>query len=628
MRISACDLYDKRMLPLRTALYFLMGLICAKSFVINPALYAGMSAVPAATTDYLWSFVGLCLTGLFYLTFEKRRCRPGVGAVVFGLTFGVANYFGMTLFAYDTWAFIGVHTSWAQVIFKCLGQGVTMMTALTLIVNWLRAGEPCRPGGALYLPAGLDGLRGLYRKHPALVAGAVCLLGWLPYMIAYFPGTPSYDIARMMSEYFGITPMTTWDGVFLTWVLGGLVSFGRLLGSDNIGIAIFMIVQALLMASACGLCVAQLRRLGLRPVWQLATMGFYAIVPFFGFYAEMICKDTLYSAGMMLMTVQTITLLREKTLSRARDWVIFGLAALLCCLSRNNGIYVVLPSAIIIVLFAVGGAVRLKAAAALGAAIVVTLLYSNVLIPTLGIVDTTASGIYSLAFQQTARTVRDHGDELTEDEKARIDQVLDVEQIGVIYEPWISDPVKYTFRQFGQGEEAEKAALKEYRSLWLELFRKYPLTYLETFVAGTNGYYAFTPMYEGMTYSQQAGARIVLYSYNFEGEGQLRTTQSDALQPLRNLLSGWALRWRTFPMLAMLYVCPFYTWLLIGGGIALAQRKRWRHLAAYAPALFSFAVCLLSPVNDYFRYFIPIIAMFPLLMGQAGSELLPARARP
>ena len=27
----------------------------------------------------------------------------------------------------------------------------------------------------------------------------------------------------------------------------------------------------------------------------------------------------------------------------------------------------------------------------------------------------------------------------------------------------------------------------------------------------------------------------------------------------------------------------------------------------------SFAVCLLSPVNDYFRYFLPIIAMTPAL---------------
>ena len=36
---------------------------------------------------------------------------------------------------------------------------------------------------------------------------------------------------------------------------------------------------------------------------------------------------------------------------------------------------------------------------------------------------------------------------------------MDAENLAELYEPWISDPVKYTFRQYGQGAEAEKAAL-------------------------------------------------------------------------------------------------------------------------------------------------------------------------
>ena len=31
----------------------LAGIICAKSFVLNPELYCGKSTVPAATTDYI-----------------------------------------------------------------------------------------------------------------------------------------------------------------------------------------------------------------------------------------------------------------------------------------------------------------------------------------------------------------------------------------------------------------------------------------------------------------------------------------------------------------------------------------------------------------------------------------------
>ncbi|MDD3336349.1 MAG: DUF6020 family protein [Eubacteriales bacterium] len=614
MENSIGELRSRLQKPAAIILWFLAALLCTKAFVINPELYAGKSAVPAATTDYVWSFVGLCLTGLFYLTFTVRRYRPKAGELLLGLLFGVANYFGTTLFAYDSWAFLGTTVSWPQAAFKCLGQGFTMIAALTLITGTLSDGVLRRKGHIPFLPPQLRRLRTLYGAHTVGTTMVVLLLCWLPYLIAYFPGTPNYDIAQMMEQFFGLAPMTTWHGVFLTWLLGGLVTIGRALGSDNIGAALFTLLQVLVLASVCGFNQRALKQLGLRPLWQLFALAFFAITPFFGFYAEMICKDTLYSALLLLFTLQTLHVVRERNGLTPKALLFYGLSGLFCFLLRNNGLYVVAPVALCVILFGLKGKERLKVGAALGSAIAVALFFTHVVIPGAGITDTTASGLYSVCFQQTARVARDHYDELTPEERTAIDEILDLEQIRYIYEPWISDPVKYTFRQFGQGVETEKAALANYRKLWLEQLQKYPQTYLEAFMAGNNGYYAFTPMYEGMTYSQQAGARIVLYPYTFEGEGQFQPVQLEALDPLRRLLSSWAQRWRTFPMLAMLYVIPFYTWQLIGGGLALCHQKRWRELIVYLPALLSFGVCLLSPANDYFRYYLPIVMSTPLLL--------------
>ena len=52
----------------------------------------------------------------------------------------------------------------------------------------------------------------------------------------------------------------------------------------------------------------------------------------------------------------------------------------------------------------------------------------------------------------------------------------------------------------------------------------------------------------------------------------------------------------------------------------MARQRRWRALAAFLPALLSLGVCMLSPVNDYFRYFLPIVAMAPPLLGLAGMR--------
>ena len=67
--------------------------------------------------------------------------------------------------------------------------------------------------------------------------------------------------------------------------------------------------------------------------------------------------------------------------------------------------------------------------------------------------------------------------------------------------------------------------------------------------------------------------------------------------------------------LSLLYVCASYTWALAGGALSLLRQKRARLLAAFVPALMSLGVCMLGPVNDYFRYFLPIVAMTPSLLG-------------
>lgn len=57
----------------------------------------------------------------------------------------------------------------------------------------------------------------------------------------------------------------------------------------------------------------------------------------------------------------------------------------------------------------------------------------------------TPKEMLSLPFQQTARYVRDYGDEVTEEEKAAIGQVLDYDKIVKGYMELTSDPVKTTY---------------------------------------------------------------------------------------------------------------------------------------------------------------------------------------
>ncbi len=585
----------------------LAGIASALCFVVSQEGYVGMSAQPAAATSYLWSALAVCFGLLLYHVFVQKKIRLHWLTVLFALLFGVANTFGGLLFAYDQWDMLQSPWVLALTLVRSLGQAVPMAAALSWLEHVLRSGalmgkpQP-RKGGVLRL----------------MLLFVLC---WSPYLIAFYPGTVCWDLGEMVAQFFGQTEMDTWHPVFTTWVMGGCVWFGRLFGSDNLGAALFTALQTVALGYALAQAVCALRRMGARRWLCLAATVDFAMVPLWGGYAQFISKDTLYTACLLLFVLAALRAVRgEKAAGGLFVW------GLLVCLLRSNGLYVVLPSALVL---AFAARARRQVIPALAGAVAGAMLFANVLIPALGIRDETASGLYSVCFQQTARVLRDHGESVTPEEYAQIDAVLDARRLPQLYEPWISDPVKYTFRQYGQGAQAEKEALARYRKTWLAMMARYPLDYAESFFAGNIGYYTFTPKMEGETYNNQAGNRLVFETYELgDSRGPdprfLDTTQIAALQPLRRGLALFARGWRHIPLLGLLYVCATYTWLLVGAAISVCRQRRWRTLAIFAPALLSLGVCMLSPVNDYFRYFLPIVAMTLPLLGAAGC---PEKAR-
>lgn len=609
---------------LRAFLCAALGVASAMCFVVDTEGYVGMSALPAASTSYLWSALALCFALLLHHVHVRRELRPGVGAALVGLLFGVLNAFGGLLFAYDSWAMLLSPATLALTLLRSVGQAVPMTALLTWVDAALRGGALHRPGAldAAPVPAALKPLWRWASRHEAAAYMILLALCWSPYLIAFFPGTVCWDLGEMVAQFFGQRPMDTWHPVFLTWVIGGCVWLGRLVGSDNLGAALYTLLQTVLMAFALGSSLRLMRSLRLSRAARLAAAAFFALLPIWGGYAQFISKDTLYTSALLLFTLCLIRLLlaREGRLSVRTGREAAGLFVwgLLTCLMRSNGLYVILPTAVFAFAFAARGRARLAVGGALAGAVALALLFSHVLLPALGVRDETASGLYSVCFQQSARVLRDHGDQVTPEEYAEIDRVLDAENLAELYEPWISDPVKFTFRQYGQGAEAEKAALARYRETWLSMLSKYPLTYAEAFFAGNVSYYAFTPKFEGETYNQQAGNRLVFETYELgEDPRFLHTEQIASLEGARTLLAVFARGIRHIPLLGLLYACATYTWLLAGAGMSAVRQRRWRLLVGFLPALLTLGVCMLGPVNDYFRYFLPIVAMTPALLAAA-----------
>ena len=580
----------------------------AASFAIGQSGYVGMSAYPADSASLLWTALALCFWALIRYAVVARKLRLKCGFVLWGLFFGVLNVLGQLLFAYDSWAMLGEKKQLALALLRMVGQAVPMTVFMGLADDALRRNPSLTLARDVRLPA-------CFSKHETAWVAALLILCWLPYLIAFYPGTVCWDLGEMIAQFFGQREMDTWHPVFLTWLFGGCVWLGRQIGSDNLGAALFTQIQTVTLAWAASSSLRWIRRQAV-PKWVwVGSLAFFAIVPLWGGYAQFISKDTLYTAALLLFETGLLWEMTQPGEKGKRGYVQLFVWGFLSCVIRANGLYVVLGSTAIFLLSRLLRKQKLWAALAMVAAVVCGFAFHNGLVPALGIRNESTSGIYSVCFQQSARTLRDHGDTVTAEEYQAIDRVLDAERLPDLYEPWISDPVKFTFRQYGSGPEVEKAALKEYSQTWLQMLLKYPLTYAESFFAGNISYYTFQPKLEGNTYNGQAGNRLVFETYELGEDARfLHTTQPKALEKLRTLLAAFARGWRRIPIVGALYSCALYTWLLVACALSLFRQKRRQLLCAFMPALLTLGVCMLGPVNDYFRYFLPVVAMAPSLL--------------
>ena len=605
----------------------LAGALCMFAFTLSPDGYVGVSDPPLRAGGAVWCADALLLAGLFFLASGRRAARLSPGMALLGLLFGAVNYFATTLFAYDTWAFLNSARAWSLAALQMLGQGAAMTAGIALACGLLEGGMPNATSRARLwdrLPERFPRLTACVRSHPTLCVMAFLLVCWAPYLLVFYPGTIIWDMGEMLGMLYGLRDMTTWHPVLLTWLFGGCVGLGRLVGSDNLGAFLFTLLQTVALAFALADVLRFLRRLRLSRGFRLAVLLFFGCTQIFGSFAQAVGKDTLYTAVLLVFTVRTAEAVRFGAPGRG-GLLTYALVALLTCLLRANGLYVAAGVAVLAVTFGFRGRARLRMGGALTVALALAFAFNGLLLPALRVKDETASGLYSVCFQQSARTLRDHADTVTPQEYAEIDRVLDAARLPQLYEANISDPVKYTFRQYGQGRAAELPVLARYRQTWLSMLAKYPLTYLEAFVAGNSGYYAFTPKIDAArTYNNQGGIRFVFETYDLGADPRyLHTVQIPALAKARELLAAYARGWRRVPVLEWALFCPTYTWLLVAAGFSLARRRRWRELIAFAPALLSLGVCLLSPVNDYFRYFLPVVAMCPALLGLTRAQEAP-----
>ncbi len=546
--------------------------------------------------EQLFVFAGVC--AVLYLVrdsaLRKNRWLSG-----FSVFFGICMVFGQSYSEAGDWSYIfhgklqfGLAFIVGAGYFVLMKNVVILLTLLLNKWNWRRNTARGR----------IEKL--FFEKHPFLAPFLLFIVCTIPFWIGFFPGTIQFDGIEQLWCFFGGFPWTKKHPVAASWFMGKCIEMGkRFFHSDNMGYFFYTGSQALTqwLVFAYGLYV--LCRLKAPIVIRAGALLYFAFFPQWQVWSATFVKDSYFYIFTFLLTVTALDIVRSGK-PGLMQYLLLTAGAVGSVHFRHNGKYIVLLMAVYVLLFA--RKYWKPCVVSLIAVVLSVLVVDYVYIPHKGIGEGYIRETLSIPVQQTARYIKEHGEELTEEEREILNTFFGgrLDRLTEVYRPELSDPVKMLVVDYPTDEE-----LRAYFGVWLQQFLKYPDTYIQAFLNQTYGYF----------YPDRKSLRDGLGHYNLtmyeRWEDDYMTVYFASGvwgRGIRNFYEQTASLVGGMPVLSLLYSCGFHNLLLIGMTLYLIAGKRWRQLGILLPSLVTVLICFVSPVNAYIRYMLPVMALLPV----------------
>lgn len=477
-----------------------------------------------------------------------------------------------------------------------------------------------QPGGRLFE---------LFRSRPFGAYFVCFLLFCLPTWIICYPGYMITDSYVQLAYYFQIYEFAGQLPPIHTLLIGIPVRIGLALGSGNVGLYAVVCAQMLCLCALSAYLMKTLDDFG-APRW-LKLFAFLTVVisPSHIVQAALVSKDTPYSYAVLLYLLEIVWLFRlgdDYWKSRTHR-LLLALSIVMTMLLRQNGKYLIyvctlVYGVVLLVRFRRGGEGRsLKNALVYFLCpILLSLAVAKAVDVRYDIIPGSRREALAVPFQQTARCLIYHGDDVTEEEYEAINAVLDCEEITKYYWPMDSSGVKQFYR-----DETGIPELMRYFGAWLRIGLRHPMTCLEATM--NQNYPLFSPW---MVWTKEHGRTDSPNHAHISGPLGLHDVNvADGLEDLLRGLDE-LLCMLPFPGLCVNSAgTTLLLFLLCCGAI---RRRKWAFLLYALPGLLTVGTIFLAPVVDP-RFIFPASYGMPLVVclyrnlcrtGKAGDETVNA----
>ena len=428
------------------------------------------------------------------------------------------------------------------------------------------------------------------------IAWGLIFLCWSPYLLAYWPaglvGDGSHALESALAG--GVPSGNHWVVLYILTLRFFVRLAGLFGGSVSVGLCLYAVAQSAAFAAACAAVVWQLYRLGIPRLAVAACTVMYACSGFFASYGMAAWKDTLFSAAVVLLAMQVWQAgVRGES---PRQAAAFFFTLLFVCFWRNNGIYVAVPTVVILAVVCRRQALRMAAAGA--AALVITLAVQGPGYDALGIAKDSLTESISVPLQQLAATLCE-GRPITEEQSEVLFSILPEEEWTQAYSPCISDGLKSNARLDGAYLEEH---FSDFLRVWAELLPANLDVYVEAYLMQTLGFWQ-PGSWNGYYYEYFVGVQD-LYGRGIVSVDWFREwTGLDVAGILQNHTRFVSCGTMVWVMLGVFFFC-----------LAKPRGRRRADLLLLTPLLFSWLSLMLAvPIAHSYRYALMLPVALPLL---------------
>jgi hypothetical protein len=378
----------------------------------------------------------------------------------------------------------------------------------------------------------------------------------------------------------------------------------RLVGSYNTGIAVYTILQMILMAFVLTYTLRFLKEFGVPKIFRFTALLFYGFSPVMQLFAISATKDVLFTGAELMFFLSAIRFCcrREEMFQSKKHMSVFCISAFLTMILRKNGLYIVLVMLVILAFLCRKDwkkAAKKLSMMFLGI-ILPYLLYIGPFYSLLGVTSGGVEEMLSVPLQQMARVYSYDYDMLEQEDLELLYSIVPEENLKA-YRATVSDYVKTGFQR--ESFEENKA---DFIKLWIKWGVSHPLTYINSFLINTVDAWYPGAVIDGYRHSY---GRSSYFDYQVDKPGEERIFLKGLHEYYRSISHDAEAQRKPFAFLilspgwyfVMFLVLFFYLWC----------ERQYKLLVPWIMMLLHFGTVLLGPMA-LVRYMLIFYYAFPV----------------